>query len=331
MTFQKVVASYYVIVDVVLVSQYIWYTIIRPRIHKHRYTRISDTTTSSSGKQSLGKFSIFLIFSRLVRLTSASPLYPQTLSPNTTPVLSIPFSPLLLFLSPPSTPTLQFIGHIISWTSTFFYLSSRLPQLLLNYRRRSVAGLSPGLFFAAFCGNFFYSLSLLTNPQAWSSYGPYGSGGWVDGEGSDRRVWWGNTLPFLLGAAGVLGQDMCVGWQFLLWGHKESHIVDTNVNVDGSSASPPVIVGIQPENAQTNGIIKTDGAPTSQLLINNTQTRKKFTGIEIRRDRDNTFGSDGVTNNSEGENENAVLLGTTLNGGRIYGTWSPLGGSFRGA
>jgi hypothetical protein len=79
---------------------------------------------------------------------------------------------------------------------------------------------------AAFCGNFFYSTSLLTNPNAWYDFPPYGGHGWVGGEGSERWLWIARAAPFFLGAAGVLGLDGAMGIQFLLYREsKEEKIV----------------------------------------------------------------------------------------------------------
>lgn len=125
-----------------------------------------------------------------------------------------------------SQPTpLENAGTIISWMSTLLYLGSRLPQLFMNWRRKSVAGLSPHLFMAAFCGNLFYSSALVTNPNAWNDFGPHGGGGWAGKEGSDRAQWVLAALPFFLGAAGVLGLDASVGVQFLLYGETEEKVV----------------------------------------------------------------------------------------------------------
>jgi uncharacterized protein with PQ loop repeat len=109
-------------------------------------------------------------------------------------------------------------GRILSWMSTILYLGSRLPQLYKNYVRKSTAGLSPLLFMAAFSGNFFYSASLLANPNAWYDFPAYGGGGWADAEGNNRVEWVTLALPFFLGAAGVLSLDAFVGVQFLIYG-----------------------------------------------------------------------------------------------------------------
>jgi len=67
-------------------------------------------------------------------------------------------------------------------------------------------------------GNLFYSTSLLTNPCAWYTFGPYGGGGWAGEEGSQQLEWLARAAPFWLGAAGVLGLDAAVGMQFLIYG-----------------------------------------------------------------------------------------------------------------
>jgi hypothetical protein len=123
-------------------------------------------------------------------------------------------------------PTLlEQAGALLAWMSTFLYLGSRLPQLLKNFKRKSTAGLSFHLFLAAFCGNLFYSAALLTNPNAWYDFEPYGGGGWVDAAGNDRVRWVLAALPFFLGAAGVLGLDASVGVQFLIYGAAAQKLV----------------------------------------------------------------------------------------------------------
>lgn len=126
--------------------------------------------------------------------------------------------------SPPGT-TAETVGRVFSWMSTVLYLGSRPPQLYKNYRRKSTSGLSPLLFTAAFCGNLFYSSSLLTNPNAWSDFPPYGGGGWADSHGSNRIEWVGRAIPFFLGAFGVLGLDGYMGVQFLLYGSSDGDAV----------------------------------------------------------------------------------------------------------
>lgn len=136
-------------------------------------------------------------------LVNASPLKPNT---SNSPSRSESFNEL------------EFVGQILSWTSTLFYLGSRLPQLYKNFVRQSTSGLSPALFIAAFFGNLFYATSILTNPLAWSSYPPFGDHGWAGPEGSNRVLWVSLAAPFWLGSAGVLMMDAAMGLQFLRYG-----------------------------------------------------------------------------------------------------------------
>ncbi|KZM23336.1 hypothetical protein ST47_g5542 [Ascochyta rabiei] len=128
---------------------------------------------------------------------------------------SSPSLPISAFSHHTGMTTRELLGKIFSWSSTFLYLGSRLPQLYKNQIRRSTAGLSPSLFAAAFFGNLFYSTSLLTNPSAWQDFPP--NSGWSE-TGSTRSAWILRALPFFLGAAGVLLMDFAVGLQFFYFG-----------------------------------------------------------------------------------------------------------------
>lgn len=149
----------------------------------------------------------------------------------TTPARAAPIPVLIAFRasmpvhSRQASSSIELAGTILSWCSTLLYLGSRLPQLYKNWSRKSTAGLSPLLFFAAFCGNFFYSTSILTNPNAWNDFVPYGGNGWADEKGSDRVDWVLRATPFFLGAAGVLFMDGMMGVQFLAYGEREEELV----------------------------------------------------------------------------------------------------------
>ena len=269
---QIIVAAYYVLVDVVLVSQYFWYAHLKPRMLAG-YGREFDNRDGRAGPvsavqddlpyptaprpcttglepkdetlpddQSTGTSHSGLSFlsnekrgssNRTVLRAGSNSLSTPLASPKTVLFISMVCATLANASAPtPSTVTAtlakaqpettsQMAGRISSWVSTVMYLVSRVPQLYKNYRRKSTSGLSPLLFSAAFCGNLFYSSSLLTNPNAWSDFPPYGGGGWVGRHGNDRLEWVGRAIPFFLGAAGVLALDGAVGVQFLLYAKKD--------------------------------------------------------------------------------------------------------------
>ena len=137
-----------------------------------------------------------------------------------------PLRPEVITASQKDTP-IEDAGRVLSWLSTVLYLGSRFPQIIKNHVRRSTAGLSSTLFIAAFCGNLFYSSSILTNPLAWNSYPPFGLHGWVGADGSDRSTWISLAAPFWLGAAGVLVMDATIDMQFLIYGEdlEQSQII----------------------------------------------------------------------------------------------------------
>ncbi|KAL1999486.1 hypothetical protein VTN02DRAFT_4440 [Thermoascus thermophilus] len=148
-------------------------------------------------------------------------------SPTPGPVSAIASDPV----KDVTDTVIKIAGKILSWMSTVFYLGSRLPQLYKNYERKSTAGLSPLLFLAAFSGNFFYSASLLTNPNAWHDLPPHGGGGWADHDGNNRIDWIQRTIPFFLGAAGVLGLDFLVVVQVLMYGDGPQAVAQQVVQV----------------------------------------------------------------------------------------------------
>ncbi|POY70611.1 hypothetical protein BMF94_6389 [Rhodotorula taiwanensis] len=96
----------------------------------------------------------------------------------------------------------RILGRTSAWTCTTAYLTSRLPQIWQNFRRRSVEGLAMTLFFFAFIGNSLYVASILTNPHATSvSYLL-------------------ESLPYLLGSGGTVCFDLMILGQSWLYSEK---------------------------------------------------------------------------------------------------------------
>jgi uncharacterized protein with PQ loop repeat len=53
------------------------------------------------------------------------------------------------------------VGTVLGWVSSIFYIIGRLPQLYLNYRRKTTEGLSMLMYIFTILGNTFYLLSVL--------------------------------------------------------------------------------------------------------------------------------------------------------------------------
>lgn len=90
-------------------------------------------------------------------------------------------------------PMAQFFG----WLCTFLYLGSRIPQIILNFERKSCEGISFLFFLFACLGNVTYVVSILS-----VSTGP-------------RYI--EINLPWIIGAAGTLAEDFTIFFQFFLY------------------------------------------------------------------------------------------------------------------
>ncbi|KAI8645065.1 PQ loop repeat-domain-containing protein [Parasitella parasitica] len=95
------------------------------------------------------------------------------------------------------------VGRFFAWLCTFLYLSSRLPQIYQNFRRRSCEGLSMFLFFFAAMGNLTYVLSIFTNPHA-------------------TRATMLEAVPYIIGSAGTLIFDGTIFAQYALYTSKDT-------------------------------------------------------------------------------------------------------------
>lgn len=54
-----------------------------------------------------------------------------------------------------------YIGVIISWMTSILYIIGRIPQIKLNYNRRSTEGLSSLMYIFKICGNLFYFFTFI--------------------------------------------------------------------------------------------------------------------------------------------------------------------------
>ncbi|CAH7690796.1 PQ loop repeat-domain-containing protein [Phakopsora pachyrhizi] len=102
------------------------------------------------------------------------------------------------------------LGQVSSWICAGFYLSSRLPQILKNHRRKSVEGLSILLFVMAFLGNLTYVISVLSSAQVRNEPGFLKS-----------------SIPYLLGSGGTLCFDVTIYIQSRLY-RRPTHPVSSS-------------------------------------------------------------------------------------------------------
>ncbi|KAF2657119.1 PQ-loop-domain-containing protein [Lophiostoma macrostomum CBS 122681] len=124
--------------------------------------------------------------------------------------------------APPSPPpedqepeSLQFNtwGQIFGYICALLYLGSRLPQLLLNYRRKSTEGISMLFFLFACIGNLTYVLSILAYKPICRHPGHCREGEAAGLYGRYIAV----NFSWLLGSFGTLVLDACVFVQYFLY------------------------------------------------------------------------------------------------------------------
>lgn len=120
--------------------------------------------------------------------------------------------------------TLHFdpLGQTFGYLCAVFYLGSRLPQMLLNFRRKSTEGVSLLFFLFACIGNATYVLSILAySPVCRESRCRPGEAAELYGRYMLVNLSW------LLGSFGTLLLDMCIFAQFFLYKDNDADETDT--------------------------------------------------------------------------------------------------------
>jgi uncharacterized protein with PQ loop repeat len=92
-------------------------------------------------------------------------------------------------------------GSLLGWLSAGSYVTSRLPQIIHNFRRKKTEGLSIQLFICALLQNLAYGASIFLWDVHWS------------------YIWL--QFPWLVGSVGIIGFDVLVLGQFLRYGAED--------------------------------------------------------------------------------------------------------------
>ena len=126
----------------------------------------------------------------------------------------------------PDTLNFDTLGQVFGYLCAVLYLGSRVPQLLLNYRRKSTEGVSLLFFLFACIGNLTYDMSIF-------AYSPicHHPGHCKSGEASG--LYWRYILvnfSWIAGSLGTLLLDMGIFVQFFLYKKADDDVVDNDVN-----------------------------------------------------------------------------------------------------
>lgn len=117
-------------------------------------------------------------------------------------------------------PEFDVLGQVFGYLCAILYLGSRVPQLLLNYQRKSTEGVSLLFFLFACLGNLTYDLSIFAfNP---APYCINGRKHCLDGE---KRMIYARYIAvnasWIVGSLGTLFLDMAIFFQFFLYRKEE--------------------------------------------------------------------------------------------------------------
>ncbi|KAF0474738.1 PQ-loop-domain-containing protein [Gigaspora margarita] len=116
----------------------------------------------------------------------------------------------------------EYIGRIFAWTCTVLYLTSRMPQIWKNYKRRSVEGLSIFMFAFAALGNLTYTTSIFSNPLA-----------------NTNPTYLKESFPYVLGSIGTLIFDLTIFLQWYYWKDRDNfELIKEDVDSVGYSRLP---------------------------------------------------------------------------------------------
>ncbi|KAI1393797.1 PQ-loop-domain-containing protein [Hypoxylon trugodes] len=128
-------------------------------------------------------------------------------------------------------PSFDLWGQIFGWLCAILYLGSRLPQLLLNWRRKSTEGVSILFFLFACLGNLTYVLSIFAyEPHCAKSHCEAGEAGRIYGRYILVNSSW------LAGSLGTLLLDLGIFVQFFIYSNDDSGDVDDEVVEDDDAS-----------------------------------------------------------------------------------------------
>ncbi|KAI8996059.1 PQ loop repeat-domain-containing protein [Gaertneriomyces semiglobifer] len=223
--FQTFLGCYFVLIDSALLAQYFYYTTLRPRrlCHQHSTGSLAEHAAGMLTRTPVVCESTPLL-AHQPNAAGGSPHSPVT--SRSTTLLSVSLVTVNLFARISSKgPQHELIGRtsrvfetrsdlypsdslwsnippglLVAYVCATLYLTSRLPQIFLNFRRRSVQGLSISMFICAAMGNVTYVASILTK--------------------STEPAFLAHALPYLIGSAGTVCLDLLIFLQWVAWGRR---------------------------------------------------------------------------------------------------------------
>jgi uncharacterized protein with PQ loop repeat len=126
----------------------------------------------------------------------------------------------------PDTLEFDTLGQVFGYLCAVLYIGSRVPQLLLNYRRKSTEGVSLLFFLFACIGNLTYDMSIF-------AYSPICQKPGCCEPGEVTGIYWRYILinfSWIAGSLGTLLLDMAIFVQFFLYRKEDHEVIDDEFN-----------------------------------------------------------------------------------------------------
>jgi len=155
----------------------------------------------------------------------------------------------------PEVITFNVLGQIFGYVCAILYLGSRVPQLLLNYRRKSTEGISMLFFLFACIGNLTYVMSIF-------AYSPQGAcavpGQCEPGEaGQMYGRYVAVNLSWIIGSFGTLLLDAGVFVQYFMYQKDDE---DDDLSVEEAIADDAQEAAVRRERRRRRSITFVDSA-----------------------------------------------------------------------
>jgi solute carrier family 66 (lysosomal lysine-arginine transporter), member 1 len=130
------------------------------------------------------------------------------------------------------------LGQAFGYLCAVFYLGSRIPQILLNWRRKSTEGVSMLFFLFACLGNLTYVLSIF-------AYGPHCGGDECQpGEGeAEYAQYILVNLSWLAGSLGTLFLDIVIFVQFFMYSRDVDKVDEDGDATDSEPSDDAIGIG----------------------------------------------------------------------------------------
>lgn len=205
MFFQYLLASYFLMNDMIMLGQYYYYG-YHCKKHHHKFHHLHTGHSHSCEDPEYGATSS--------HTASTAGAIARASIPAVVVASQVGSSEARQLLTTGGYIALQqtnykfVLGTVFAWISAALYFFSRVPQLWRNYKRKSTDDVSPFLFGCCLIGNATYAISILVSCDF--IYG-----------GDDRWPFFLNELPYMIGSAGTIVFDIVYFYQLWLYSYKE--------------------------------------------------------------------------------------------------------------